>query len=61
MPEIVQYITYLNPLRYFIEICRGVFLKGSSLQILWPQFAALAFYGVAVMFLSARRFHKRLD
>jgi len=61
MPEIVQYLTYLNPLRYFIEICRGVFLKGSSFQILWPQFAALAIYGFAVMLLSARRFRKRLD
>jgi ABC-2 type transport system permease protein len=61
MPEYVQYLTFLNPLRYFIEICRGVFLKGSTMEILWPQFVALAIYGFAIMTLSARRFRKRLD
>jgi len=61
MPEVVQLVTYLNPLRYFMEIVRGVFLKGTGLAVLWPQMAALAVYGVAVMYLSAARFHKRLD
>lgn len=61
MPEVVQWVTYLNPLRYFMEIVRGVFLKGTGLAVLWPQMAALAVYGVTVMYLSAARFHKRLD
>lgn len=61
MPEPVQYLTYLNPLRYFIEICRGVFLKGSGMDILWPQFVALAIFGLAIMTFSATRFRKRLD
>jgi len=61
MPEVVQWLTYANPLRYFIEICRGVFLKGSGISILWPQFAALAVFGLVVMTFSARRFRKRLD
>lgn len=61
MPEVVQWVTYLNPLRYFMEIVRGVFLKGTGLAVLWPQMAALAVYGVVVMYLSAARFHKRLD
>ncbi len=39
MPEPVQWLTYLNPLRYFVEIIRGIFLKGNGLAILWPQFA----------------------
>jgi ABC-2 type transport system permease protein len=61
MPEAVQYLTYLNPLRYFMEIVRGIFLKGTGISVLWPQMLALAIYGVAVMTLSALRFHKRLD
>ena len=61
MPEVVQYVTYLNPLRYFMEIVRGVFLKGAGVAVLWPQMLALAVYGVAIMYLSAARFHKRLD
>jgi ABC-2 type transport system permease protein len=61
MPLAVQYLTYLNPLRYYIEIVRGVFLKGTGISVLWPQILALAVYGVSVVALSALRFHKRLD
>jgi len=61
MPEIVQYITFINPVRYFMEIVRGVFLKGSGVTVLWPQMLALAVIGVVVMTLSAGRFHKRLE
>ena len=61
MPVVVQWITYLNPLRYFMEIVRGIFLKGTGIAVLWPQMACLAVYGVTVMYISAARFHKRLD
>ena len=61
MPLAVQYLTYLNPLRYFIDIVRGVFLKGVGFSVLWPQMACLAVYGVAVLGLSVVRFHKKLD
>jgi len=61
MPEPVQWLTYLNPLRYFMEIVRGVFLKGSGVADLWPQLAALAGMGVVIVVLSARRFQKRLE
>ena len=61
MPVAVQWLTYLNPLRYFVEIMRGVFLKGSDVSVLWPQMACLAVYGVAMLGLSALRFHKTLD
>src|SRR5947209_3800990 len=61
MPVVVQYLTYLNPLRYFMEIVRGIFLKGVGIAVLWPQMIALAVYGVAVLGLSAMRFHKSLD
>jgi len=61
MPVAVQYLTYLNPVRYFMEIVRGLFLKGVGVSVLWPQMAALAVYGVAVLGLSAARFQKKLD
>jgi len=61
MPAGVQYLTYLNPVRYFIEIVRGIFLKGAGVDVLWPQMAALAVYGIAVLGLSAARFQKKLD
>ena len=61
MPTVVQYLTYLNPLRYFVEIVRGIFLKGVGVGILWPQMTVLAFYGVTVLLLSASRFKKKLD
>jgi ABC-2 type transport system permease protein len=61
MPVAVQYLTYLNPIRYFIEIVRGIFLKGAGVDVLWPQMAAMAAYGIAVLCLSAMRFQKKLD
>jgi ABC-2 type transport system permease protein len=61
MPLAVQWLTYLNPLRYFMEIVRGLFLKGAGLSVLWPQVVALAVYGVTILVLSALRFHKSLD
>jgi ABC-2 type transport system permease protein len=61
MPVVVQYLTYLNPIRYFIEIVRGIFLKGAGVGVLWPQMAAMAVYGITVLSLSAMRFQKKLD
>ena len=61
MPLPVQYLTYLNPLRYFMEIVRGVFLKGVGVAVLWPQMLALLIYGTLILGLSAMRFHKSLD
>jgi len=61
MPVIVQYLTYLNPVRYFIEITRGIFLKGSGINVLWQQMAALLIFGIIIMGLSVSRFRKRVD
>jgi ABC-2 type transport system permease protein len=61
MPIAVQYFTYLNPLRYLIEIVRGIFLKGTGISVLWPQMLTLLVYGVVVMGLSASSFRKKLD
>ena len=61
MPEAVQWLTYLNPLRYFMDIVRGIFLKGTGIASLWPQMVALGVYGAVVLTLSALRFQKKLD
>ncbi|HUW26374.1 MAG TPA: ABC transporter permease [Gallionella sp.] len=60
MPEPAQWLTYLNPLRYFLVIIRDIFLKGSGWEILWPQFAALAVLGTALLTMSSLRFKKRM-
>ncbi len=61
MPAFVQGLTYLNPLRYFLVIIRGIFLKGVGLHVLWPEYVALAVLGVLVFAGSVGRFRKHLD
>ena len=59
MPAVIQAFTYLIPLRYFLIIVRGIFLKGIGLDLLWPQAAALAAWGVIVLSLAVSRSRKR--
>ena len=61
MPEVLQWLTLLDPLRYFLVIIRGTFLKGIGFDILWPQFAALAAISLTLLVLSVLRFRKSLD
>ena len=60
MPHVVQWLTYLNPLRYFLVVIRGIFLKGVGLDVLWSQMFALAVMGCLALWLAAKRFHKTL-
>jgi ABC-2 type transport system permease protein len=60
MPEVVQWLTYLNPLRYFLVIIRGIFLKGVGLPILWPHMAVLAVMGLLTLWLASKRFKKTM-
>ena len=60
MPTLVQWITYLNPLRYYLVIIRGVFLKGLGMEVLWPQLLALALLGTIMLALAAGRFRKTM-
>ncbi len=60
MPIGAQLVTYLNPLRYFMIVLQDLFLKGAGLDVLWPQFAAMAGLGISLLTLSVLRFHKRL-
>ena len=61
MPMVVQWFTYLNPLRFFLVIIRGIFLKGTGFAVLWPQFVALMIIGGIVFTGAVSRFRKRLD
>jgi ABC-2 type transport system permease protein len=60
MPRVIQYATYLIPLRYFLVIVRGIFLKGIGLDLLWPQAAALTVWGAVVLSLAVMRSRKRI-
>lgn len=60
MPAAIQPLTYLMPLRYYLEIVRGVFLKGVGLETLWPSALALLAWGVAILGLAVARSTKRL-
>jgi|SRR5579883_251744 len=60
MPKIIQYVTYLLPLRYFFEIIRDVFLRGVGFDVLWPQALALFIFGVCILTLASLRFRKKL-
>jgi ABC-2 type transport system permease protein len=61
MPFSMQLLTYINPVRYFMEIVRGIFLQGTGISTLWPQMLALAVFGVTILWLSVLRFHKQLE
>jgi ABC-2 type transport system permease protein len=60
MPEVFQQLTLANPLRHFLEIVRGIFLKGAGLRELWPQFAVLAGMSGTGLLVATRRFKATL-
>ena len=60
MPDAIQPLTYLIPLRYFVIVLRGIFLKGVGLETLWPQALALLAWGSAILALAVMRSSKRL-
>ena len=61
MPRAIQYVTYAIPVRYYAEIIRGIFLRGSGIDVLWPQALVLLIMGISIMTVAALRFRKRLD
>jgi ABC-2 type transport system permease protein len=60
MPVAVQTLTYAIPFRYFLEIVRGLFLRGVGVGVLWPQMLALSGFALGLMFLAIRIMRKRL-
>ncbi len=61
MPRILQVISYLFPLRYFLVLARGVVLKGVGVSALWPNILALTTFAVVIMGAAVSRFRKSLD
>ena len=61
MPQWMQYFSYAIPLRYFLIVLRGTYLKGVGMDILWPQMAAMAGLGLSLRTFAILRFHKALD
>jgi ABC-2 type transport system permease protein len=61
MPLIIKGISYLIPLSYFLEIVRGIMLKGVGMQYLWPNVAALLVFMFVLITLATKRFKKSLD
>jgi len=61
MPRLIQYATYGIPLRYYNSVIRGIFLKGSGMDTLWPHAVVLLAYGVGILSVASLRFRKRLD
>ena len=61
MPDIIQYISYIIPLRYFITIIRGVILKGIGFAELWSEAGILLLMGIVILYLSSLRFKRKLE
>jgi len=61
MPKVLQWVSYVDPLRYFEEVLRSVYLKGVGFRILWPQMAAMAVFALTMFIICILRFHKSVD
>jgi ABC-2 type transport system permease protein len=60
MPRVIQAIALFVPARYFINISKGVFLKGIGPQILWPDFLLLCGYGAMIFFFTVRKLRQKV-
>lgn len=61
MPRVIQPITYLIPVRYYLVIVRGIFLKGNGMKYLWEEVWPLSIFAVILLTLSIFRFRKRIE
>jgi len=61
MPKILQWISYLIPLRYYLTVIRSLMIKGVGLEAIRGEVLALAIFGIGIMTAATLRFHKRLD
>jgi ABC-2 type transport system permease protein len=59
MPAFLRGVTYAVPARYFLIALRGIVLKGSNLDIIWPQLAAMAAYATVVLALASARLRQQ--
>ena len=61
MPQFLQWLSVIIPLKYFLVIVRSILLKGIGVQLLWTETATLAVMGIVMMAVASSRFRKRLD
>jgi len=61
IPKPLQLVTYLIPARYFVTILKGIFLKGSTLKVLWVEALLLTLFAVIVFIAANRKFRKRIE
>ncbi len=61
MPPTFQWLTLLNPMRHYLDIVRGIFLKGAGIEPLWSQYAALLIIGLTILAFAGSRFHKQIS
>ena len=61
MPRLIQWLTYIVPLRYFMTIIRGVILKGVGFEVYIIEMTIMAVMGISILFLSSLRFRKKLE
>ncbi len=61
MPESIQHLTWINPLRHYLVVIRGIFLKGVGSDVLWPQIAVLAALGAGILAIAIHRFRKTVN
>jgi ABC-2 type transport system permease protein len=60
MPVIIQFLALFVPARYFIEIVKGIFLKGIGLEILWFNLLLLVVYGAAMFYLATKKLRQKV-
>ncbi len=60
MPLVIQFVSLFVPARYFIDIVKGIFLKGIGLEILWFDFLLLVVYGAAMFFLATKKLNQKV-
>ncbi len=60
MPKLFQWLTLANPMRHYLEIVRGIFLKGAGIGPLWPQYLTLLVLGIGILVFAASRFRKQV-
>jgi ABC-2 type transport system permease protein len=61
MPPFFRYLSFFNPLRHYVEIVRGILLKGVGLEVLWPNALALGVFAMILLTVSANRFRSQLS
>jgi ABC-2 type transport system permease protein len=60
MPRAIQIVSLFVPARYFMEVARGIFLKGIGVQLLWFNLLLLTVYGGVVFYFAARKLRQKV-